>query len=33
MKALKERGFNVSDNAYTIEQAKNEILRVLKSDK
>lgn len=33
MKALKERGFNVSDNAYTIEQAKNEILRVLKSNK
>lgn len=33
MKALKERGFNVSDNAYTIEQAKNEILRVLKNNK
>ena len=33
MKALKERGFNVSDNAYTTEQAKNEILRVLKSNK
>ncbi len=33
MKALKERGFNVSDNAYTIEQAKREILRVLKSNK
>ena len=33
MKALKARGFDVSDNAYTIEQAKNEILRVLKNNK
>lgn len=33
MRALKERGFNVSDNVYTIEQAKKEILRVLKDNK
>ncbi len=33
MRALKEKGFNVSDDAYTIEQAKKEILRVLKNNK
>ncbi|MBE6047057.1 MAG: energy-coupling factor transporter ATPase [Clostridium sp.] len=33
MKALKEKGFDVSDNAYTIEQAKNEILKVLKNNR
>jgi energy-coupling factor transport system ATP-binding protein len=33
MKALREKGFNVSDNAYTIDQAKAEILRVLAENK
>lgn len=33
MKALIAKGFNVSDEAYTIEQAKEEILRYFKSNK
>ena len=33
MKKLREKGFNVSDEVYTIEQAKKEILRVLKNHK
>lgn len=33
MRALREKGFNVSDNAYTIDQAKDEILRVLAENK
>lgn len=30
MRALRKKGFNVSENVYTIEQAKKEIVRVLK---
>ena len=33
MKALIAKGFNVSDEAYTIEQAKEEILKYFKSNK
>ena len=33
MKKLREKGFNVSDEVYTIEQAKKEILRLLKNHK
>ena len=33
MKKLREKGFNVSDEVYTIEQAKKEILTLLKSHK
>ncbi|AYD39283.1 energy-coupling factor transporter ATPase [Clostridium fermenticellae] len=29
---LKGKGFDVSDNIFTVEQAKNEILRILKND-
>ena len=32
MRRLKEKGFNVSDEVYTVEQAKNELLKVLKSN-
>jgi energy-coupling factor transport system ATP-binding protein len=31
MKELKEKGFNISGEAFTIEQAKKEILNVLRS--
>lgn len=30
MKKLKQKGFNVSDNVFTVEQAKNEILNALR---
>ena len=33
MRALKEKGFNVSDEVYTINQGKEELLRILKKDK
>ena len=33
MKALKEKGFNVSDEIYTISQGKEELLRILKEIK
>jgi len=33
MQALRKKGFKVSDNAYTIEQAKDEILRSLAENK
>lgn len=33
MRALIDKGFNVSDEAYTIEQAKEEILKYFKSNK
>ena len=33
MKALKDKGFDVSTNVYTIEQAKQEIMKLLKSNK
>lgn len=33
MKALRAKGFNVSDNAYTIDQAKVEILKLLADNK
>lgn len=32
MKALKDKGFDVSTNVYTIEQAKQEIMKLLKSN-
>lgn len=32
MRALRDRGFNVSDEAYTIEKAKEELLKVLKKN-
>ena len=32
MKELKAKGFNVSDNIYTISQAKNELLKLFKED-
>lgn len=32
MRKLKEKGFNISDEVYTVEQAKNELLKVLKSN-
>ena len=33
MRALKEKGFNVSDEVYTINQGKEELVRILKKDK
>lgn len=33
MRALKEKGFDVSDEVYTINQGKEELLRILKKDK
>lgn len=33
MKGLREKGFNVSEDAFTIEQAKEEILKFLRSAK
>lgn len=33
MKNLKEKGFNVSDDVYTVEQARKELLKILKKDK
>ena len=33
MKALRNKGFNVSDEIYTIEQAKAQLLKILKEDK
>ena len=33
MRALKEKGFDVSDEVYTISQGKKELLRILKKDK
>ena len=33
MRALKEKGFDVSDEVYTISQGKEELLRILKKDK
>ena len=33
MRALREKGFDVSENAYTIEQAKAEILKFIKNNK
>lgn len=33
MRALKEKGFDVSDEIYTISQGKEELLRILKKDK
>ncbi|MBD7912741.1 MULTISPECIES: energy-coupling factor transporter ATPase [Clostridium] len=33
MRALKEKGFNVSQNAYTIEKAREELLKILLKDK
>ncbi|MCF0148910.1 MAG: energy-coupling factor transporter ATPase [Clostridium sp.] len=33
MRALKAKGFNVSDEIYTIQQGKEELLRILKKDK
>ena len=32
MRALKSKGFNVSDDIYTINQAKNELLKIFKQD-
>lgn len=32
MRALRDKGFNVSDEAYTIEKAKEELLKVLKKN-
>ena len=32
MRKLKQKGFNVSDEVYTVEQAKSELLKVLKSN-
>lgn len=32
MRALKSKGFNVSDDIYTIDQAKNELLKIFKQD-
>ncbi len=32
MRALREKGFNVSDEVYTINQGKEELLRILKKD-
>lgn len=33
MRKLREKGFDVSEDAYTVEQAKKELLKVLKKDK
>ncbi|MGG7178934.1 energy-coupling factor transporter ATPase [Clostridium paraputrificum] len=33
MKALREKGFNISDEAYTIEQAKKELLQILSENR
>ena len=33
MRALREKGFNVSDEIYTVEQGRKELLRILKEDK
>ncbi|MDV4152443.1 energy-coupling factor transporter ATPase [Clostridium sp. AL.422] len=33
MRALKEKGFDVSDEVYTISQGKQELLRILKEDR
>ena len=33
MRKLKEKGFDVSEDAYTVEQARKELLKVLKKDK
>jgi energy-coupling factor transport system ATP-binding protein len=33
MRALKKKGFNVSENAYTIEQAREELLKILSASK
>ncbi len=33
MRALKEKGFDVSDEVYTINQGREELLRILKKDK
>jgi energy-coupling factor transport system ATP-binding protein len=29
VKRLKEKGFDISDNVFTVEQAKNEIIKIL----
>ena len=33
MRELRRRGFNVSDEIFTVEQCKKELLRVLLNDK
>lgn len=33
IKALRNKGFNISDDIFTIEEAKNALVRILKSDK
>lgn len=33
MRALREKGFDISENAYTVEQAKKEILKFIKNNK
>lgn len=33
IKALRDKGFNISDDIFTIEEAKNALVKILKSDK
>ena len=33
IKALRDKGFNISDDIFTIEDAKNALVKILKSDK